>query len=145
MKNFKVIKLNSRIDERGWAVRPFNDGELKSGDISDLHVVSLKPGHVRGNHYHRFRSEYIWVLNGVTELTTVNNEKDEKEGMVIDGDKENIMVHIPPDVTHAFKNVGTTVAYLFCASDRHVGSEGSDIVRNEIVNRKAARNGSGGE
>ena len=133
MGNFKVVQLNSRTDERGWAIRPFNDSELKSGDISDLHVVSLKPGHVRGNHYHRFKSEFIWVLNGVTELTTINNETGEKESMVIDGDKENIMIHIQPDVTHAFKNVGTPVAYLFCASDRHVGAEASDIVRNLIV------------
>ncbi|MBN1289305.1 MAG: cupin domain-containing protein [Actinobacteria bacterium] len=133
MKNCDVIKLNSDTDDRGWVRRPFDDGFLEEGCVTNIHVVSIRSGSIRGNHYHRYQNEYVWVMTGRVELTAVDNETGGKETMSIDGETDGIMVKVPPCVTHAFKNTGDRTAYLFCASVVLEKTEGRDSVRSQIV------------
>ncbi|MBN2168434.1 MAG: cupin domain-containing protein [Actinobacteria bacterium] len=133
MDKVEIIQLNSDSDERGWVLRPFDDSVLETGRITNIHIVSIKPGSVRGNHFHRFQNEYVWVMTGTVELTALNNETGKKEAMIIEGETDGVMVKVPPGMTHAFKNTGDTNAYLFCASDKIKETEGRDSVRNEIV------------
>ncbi|MEE9165580.1 MAG: hypothetical protein V3U15_04900 [Nitrospinota bacterium] len=53
MSIIKKIPLNSPKDERGFSWFPFNDfPQLKKKELLNFHVAELKPGVVRGNHYH---------------------------------------------------------------------------------------------
>ncbi len=48
----QVKEIEFYQDDRGWCIRPITDDDIKDGIVSDIHMVSMKPGAVRGNHYH---------------------------------------------------------------------------------------------
>ena len=128
--NVQIIKTVSATDERGFTAVPISDERLKS--IYNVHIVSLKPGSVRGNHYHEHQTEYICVLGGPCKLVAVDSESDEKMELVFDGESCPLII-VPPRVTHALKNVGEETAYLFCYADKAIDPKKRDVVKSVIL------------
>jgi mannose-6-phosphate isomerase-like protein (cupin superfamily) len=99
--------------------------------MSDLHIAALKPNAVRGNHYHN-RDEFVYVLGGrgVCQIE-VEDLSGNKERVVLEHDP--VLLRIPKNVTHVFKNMGPLTMYLVCF---HNGKSDLDVpvtVRREIV------------
>ncbi len=126
----KEIEFNQ--DDRGWFIRPITDDDIKSCVVCDVHMVSIKPGAIRGNHYHVHKTENILVIGSACRVIAVDNCTKKKEETTIEN-IGNILLVIPPDVTHAIENIGNDVAYLLCFSDVKEGLESQDLVKNKII------------
>lgn len=126
----QIIELVSDTDERGFIVTPVSDEQLKS--IYNLHIVSLKPGRIRGNHYHEHQIEYICVLGGPSRLLAIDNKTDKKTDLILDGGKCPLII-MPPDVTHALKNIGKEAIYLLCYTNKPFSPNKRDTVKNIIL------------
>ncbi len=109
----KEIEFNQ--DDRGWFIRPITDDDIKSRIVCDVHMVSMKPGAIRGNHHHVHKTENILVIGGTCRLVAVDNKTEMKEEKTIEKNSKVLLV-IPPNVTHAIENIGDEVAYLLCYS-----------------------------
>lgn len=125
-----VIESVSGTDERGFIVTPISDEQLKS--IYNVHIVSLKPNSVRGNHYHAGQTEYICVLGGPAKLLAVDNESGEKTEYIFDGEKCPLIV-VPSNNTHAIKNISKETIYLLCYSNKPLDPSKRDVVANIIL------------
>ncbi len=110
----KEIEFNQ--DDRGWFIRPITDDDIKSRIVCDVHMVSMKPGAIRGNHHHVHKTENILVIGGTCRLVAVDNKTEMKEEKTIEKNSKVLLV-IPPNVTHAIENIGDEVAYLLCYSN----------------------------
>ncbi|MCP4253668.1 MAG: hypothetical protein GY775_09710 [Candidatus Scalindua sp.] len=119
-------------DDRGWCIKPISDDEIEKGIISDIHMVSMKPGAIRGNHYHVSKTESILIIGSTCRLLAVDNSTKEKEEKILENN-EKILFVIPPDVTHAIENIGNEVSYLFCFSNVKDRSKNLDVVSNKII------------
>lgn len=116
----KVVKhvLERREDDRGWVVDPIAkiDPDLPLGH---LHLASLAPGAIRGNHLHPVSSEYILVWGGSAELAWEEGGRVAREEVSRD---ELVVFEIPAGIAHAVTNTGSEtvylVAYYFGASDK---------------------------
>jgi hypothetical protein len=83
----------------------------------DIHVASILPGHVRGNHYHALRRELIlvihedrWSLRSDTGAgTRVRSRAFTGSGVVA--------VTVPQMAAHAIRNDGERILWLLAASD----------------------------
>ena len=128
----QVKEIEFYQDGRGWSIRPIADDDLKKGVISDVHMVSMKPGTIRGNHYHVHKIENILVIGSVCRLLVVDNKTKEKEEKIIENSNK-ISFVIPPDVTHAIENIGNEVSYLFCFSHVKGGLKSRDVINNKII------------
>lgn len=128
--NVQIIKTVSATDERGFTAVPISNERLKS--IYNVHIVSLKPGSVRGNHYHERQTEQICVLGGPCKLVAVDSESDEKMELVFDGESCPLII-VPPRVIHALKNIGEETVYLLCYADRPHDPDRQDTVRSVIL------------
>jgi UDP-2-acetamido-2,6-beta-L-arabino-hexul-4-ose reductase len=126
----RIIETVSDSDERGFLSLPITDEQVKS--IYNFHIVSLKPGHVRGNHYHRHQTEYICVLGGQSKFLAVDNKNKEKTELVLDGNKCPLIT-VPPFVTHAVKNIGNETVYLLCYTDKPFNPDKRDMVKDIIL------------
>ena len=56
---YKIKKLEVHLDKRGWFVEMLKRDEIND-DIKQISVASIKPGCVRGNHYHLKRIEWFF-------------------------------------------------------------------------------------
>ncbi|MHB1193214.1 MAG: hypothetical protein ACYC6F_09225 [Longimicrobiales bacterium] len=63
-RGVRLIRLDAHAwaDARGWGLRPFEAVGSGVGRVGDVHVVSLLPGAVRGNHLHPNVTEWLLVL-----------------------------------------------------------------------------------
>ena len=58
---YKDKELEIHSDKRGWLVEMLKRDALKE-DIKQVYVATIKPGCVRGNHYHLKRTEWFLVI-----------------------------------------------------------------------------------
>ncbi len=128
----QVREVEFYQDNRGWCIRPISDDDIEKGIISDIHMVSMKPGAIIGNHYHVNKTENILIIGSTCRLLTVDNSTKEKEEKILENN-DKILFVIPPDVTHAIENIGNKVSYLFCFSNVKDRSKNLDVVSNKII------------
>ena len=109
-------------DDRGWVIRPiFNkkndfkemDGDEGLGDVSNLHVVSIEPNIIRGNHFHKEQLEFLVVMGGLVEVVWQHPDEEEKTIKKVDT-KSPVLLRVPQNVTHTIKNIGQDTVYVIC-------------------------------
>jgi len=128
----QVKEIEFYQDDRGWCIRPISDDDIEKGIISDIHMVSMKPGAIRGNHYHVNKTENIFIMGSTCRMLVVDNNTKEKEEKIIENNEKTLLV-IPPDVTHAIENIGNEVSYLFCFSYVKGGAKSRNVINNKII------------
>ena len=105
------IKQTAWEDERGWGLNPFDAAGIIKGTPIDLHVVSLKPGFVRGNHYHTNATEWIFICNGAARFLS-KQIKEKTVNEILTEDNKPVFLEIQPNVEHAIMNVSKGDIYL---------------------------------
>lgn len=132
MEIIQIKEIEFDQDDRGWSIRPITGEDISDGKIKDIHIVSMRPGAIRGNHYHAYKTEHIFVMGSVCRVVVMDNNTKEREEEIIEHNKKALLV-IPPHVTHAIENIGNETSYLLCYSKAEDDSDMSDVVKNKIV------------
>lgn len=132
MSNFKTIHIEIQSDERGWIIEPIDNKELATGRIKNVHLASILPGTVRGNHFHMRKTEFALMIGSGCQFLSIDNSTAIEEHIMTDG-SEPVLVRIPPKISHAFKNVGNSAIYLFCYSDQPFDPKNPDVISNKIL------------
>jgi len=115
-RQIDLAKLQ-RNDERGWSVNPILASGLAAGTVGNLHVVSIRPGTARGNHYHEDATEWLLVFGGpATILWRSAEQPAPKELDLKEGGPW--LFEIPPLVEHAIENRGESDCYLLAFHDK---------------------------
>ena len=116
MKLLKHYNLSVLREERGWSFEPVTSEILSSGEVKNIHLVSMQPGTVRGNHVHHRQVEKVIVFGGRC-LLVVEDDSGRREETTIESNQF-ILFEIPPGIAHVFKNIGDDVMYLLALCDR---------------------------
>ena len=95
-------------------------------------MVSMKPGAIRGNHYHVNKTENILIIGSTCRVLAIDNNTKEKEEKILENNEKTLLV-IPPEVTHAIENIGNEISYLLCFSHVKDGLKNRDVVNNKII------------
>src|SRR5881394_1711772 len=109
---------------------------LPQGELAQFHdspegmryiaAIELKAGTVRGNHYHKIKREYVYVLSGSVLLVLEDLENHERAALeLIAGN----LVLIQPGVIHALQVKESGMAVEF-SPDRF---DPSDTYRSQLV------------
>jgi oxalate decarboxylase/phosphoglucose isomerase-like protein (cupin superfamily) len=106
---FSAVSGKLPRDERGFAFFPW-PGEVRDpGEIlPTCHLVSIQPGHTRGNHYHPGHEEWLFAFHGDGIITW--EAAGEIREQRVSG--EGTLIRIPPGIAHAVTNPGPEVLYL---------------------------------
>lgn len=122
----KLTELANRGDDRGWSFFLPAHWALFLGNVEDVHPMSIEPGYVRGNHFHRERRELFLVFfTGAWSMrwdsgpdTAVRSKRFDGGGVV--------MVEIEPMASHAIVNDGSHQLYVVGLSSNAFNSERPD-------------------
>lgn len=102
----KKLSRKKHIRKDGWLSElvSMNYGD-EPFDSVHTYIVSVNPGKVRANHYHKKKEEWIATASGKIELHLENVISCEKEKIIMDTFAQKYeMIYIPPFVAHAVKN-----------------------------------------
>jgi oxalate decarboxylase/phosphoglucose isomerase-like protein (cupin superfamily) len=84
-------------DARGWVLNPLPLAGLEGKTLGNLHVASMQPGAVRGNHAHAGAAEWLLFCGGPAALITGAEE-------ILVGGGEPELFEIPAGLPHAIVN-----------------------------------------
>jgi dTDP-4-dehydrorhamnose 3,5-epimerase len=134
----RVEQLEPHLDDRGWLVELYRGDELPADDLPVMAYVSqTQPGMTRGPHEHREQTDvftflgegrwrvYLWDARPGS-LTWGHRRRVEVERGAA------VQILVPPGVVHAYRNLGTTPAWVFNAANRLYAGEGRASAVDEI-------------
>ncbi len=120
MKGIKIERLKRHQDSRGVVFEPLTTAMLRSGKILNVHVATMRPGAVRGNHRHLRATECV-CISGSVKLTVQNGKRRQEQIQFYED--ECVRVRIAPCIAHAFVNTGMSDTFIVCAVDRTGASD----------------------
>ncbi len=112
----KIKKLNVIPDERGWLMEILRRDDEIFERFGQVYISTVYPGVVKGWHYHKIQTDYITVIKGMVKLALYDSRKNSAtHGMIMEffiGEKNPLLVKIPPLVYHGVKGIGTEPAIM---------------------------------
>lgn len=112
MHTVEFIDLTPEIQEdaRGFSFYPLKGRVLNPAALpAVLHVVSIAPGRVRGNHVHPAKVEWLYPFHGQGFFLWEPRPGDVRERLITG---HRLLIRIPPGVPHALRNPGPEPLYL---------------------------------
>ncbi|WP_036945011.1 polysaccharide biosynthesis C-terminal domain-containing protein [Pseudobacteroides cellulosolvens] len=121
---FEFISINPFRDKRGSLKKIAMKSRIGT-EIEEVYVLYSNKGAVRGNHYHKETSEYFSVLEGTAFFSLKDLETEDFETVKISSD-DNIIVKVPVNVVHAFKNDTDQPMVMLAVSSREYNPDDDD-------------------
>ena len=127
----EVKELSFHCDERGWLTEILSANE-GSERIEQVHFAVSKPGFVRGNHYHKSRTEWLCVTCGTGRILLEDVGTNEKEELIVTGQSP-VLVKISPGTVHAIENCADVPMHLLVLVDEKPDPSNSDTFKSVLI------------
>jgi oxalate decarboxylase/phosphoglucose isomerase-like protein (cupin superfamily) len=98
-------------DARGWVLNPLPLAGLESKPLGNLHVASMQPGAVRGNHAHGSAAEWLLFCGGPAALMAGTAGDPGADEIIIHGGEPELF-EIPAGMPHAIVNRSNREIFL---------------------------------
>jgi len=135
MTIIRLIENNVYADKRGELI------ELKSNVIRKrmkhffVSYTHSKSSTTRGNHYHNYKNEWFFILQGKINLK-VKDLKSNKTEEYVFTDELKKFIHIKPKVAHSFRNIGKNELILLAIVDRKFDKKKPDTYKHVLEQEK---------
>jgi dTDP-4-dehydrorhamnose 3,5-epimerase len=117
IKQLKVIP-----DERGFLMEMLRCDDPIFKKFGQVYLSVCYPGIVKGWHYHQIQTDYFTVVKGMLKVVLFDRREDSRTCGVVNefflGEKNPVLLVIPPMVVHGVKAVGPEAGYLVNCPDR---------------------------
>lgn len=128
-----VRELRQIHDERGYLMEMLRSDWPEFEKFGQCYVTTANPGVVKGWHYHKLQTDHFIVLRGSAKVVCYDDRKDSKTKGDVDeffpGERNPLLIKIPPGVLHGFKAVGSEPVYLVNLPTRLYNYEEPDEYR----------------
>jgi len=116
IEGVKGQELRSIPDERGWLMEILRSDNPEFQKFGQVYVTVAYPNIVKAWHYHRVQTDHFAVVAGMAKIALYDGrEKSASHGAVMEifmGERNPLLLIIPPGVMHGFKAIGDDRAYL---------------------------------
>ena len=105
MAKIRRVEIGEKAwkDARGWVLNPLTLAGLEGKTLGNLHVASMQPGAVRGNHAHGSAVEWLLFCGGPAALLAGTAGDSGAEEIIINGGEPELF-EIPAGLPHAIVN-----------------------------------------
>lgn len=126
----EIVKLKRYTDDRGALME--NTAPPIFKEAKHFFVSKSKPGVIRGNHYHLRKSEWFYVIQGECRLVIKDMKTGKKEERLVKANQD-IAIHMEPNKSHAFKNVGKNELILLALVNEVHNQQDPDTYPHKVI------------
>ena len=112
----KTKKLNVFPDERGWLMEILRCDDDIFKKFGQVYVTTAYPDVVKAWHLHKVQTDNFTCVCGMMKVVLYDDRKDSKTYREINeffiGEKNPMLISVPPFVYHGFKAIGEKTAYF---------------------------------
>lgn len=146
----RIKNLHLIPDERGALMEMLRADDELFIKFGQVYVTTVYPGVVKGWHYHKIQTDNFVAVKGMIKLVLYDNRQDSPtRGEVNEffiGEKNRLLIQIPPHILHGFKGVGLDEAFIINVPTEPYDRENPDEYRvdphqNDIPYDWAAKDG----
>lgn len=114
IEGVEIKQLCVIADERGWLLEMLRSDDDFFEKFGQVYLSAVYPGVVKGWHYHKVQRDNLCVIKGMAKLVLYDSrDKSSTKGKMTEyflGEKNPLLVSIPPGVMHGMKGIGTEPA-----------------------------------
>lgn len=133
IKGVQVKRLKFIPDERGRLMEILRCDDEQFDSFGQVYITTCYPGVVKGWHYHMQQTDNMCVIKGMAKIVLFDRRQDsETSGEVNEffvGDSNPVLLHIPPEIAHGIKAIGTQEAIIINIPDRSYSHRQPDEFR----------------
>lgn len=112
----KTKELRVIPDERGWLMEILRNDDDIFKEFGQVYITTAYPGVTKAWHMHKKQTDNFTCIHGMMKVALYDAREDSPTYGELNeffvGDKNPIMISVPPFVYHGFKGIGTEVAYF---------------------------------
>lgn len=126
-------RITDAGDARGSSFTLPDAARVLGGSVKDLHIMTLRPRCVRGNHFHAEKHERILVIHADKWSVHWDSGPDtEIVHRTISG-KGALLIRVEPHASHAIRNDGDADLWIVAWSDREFDTEHPDVHPRAVI------------
>jgi len=129
--NTKYLKVIP--DDRGWLMEILRCDDDIFEKFGQVYFTAAYPGVVKGWHLHKKQSDNLLCVNGMMKVVLYDKRKDSPTYGELNeffiGEKNPMLISIPPRVYHGFKAIGDETAMCINVSTHPYKYEEPDEYR----------------
>ncbi len=126
----EIVKLKQYSDPRGSLMENTSPDIFK--ETKHFFISKSKPGVIRGNHYHLRKSEWFYVIQGECRIVIKDMKTGKRETKMVKA-SQNIMIHMEPNKSHAFKNTGKEELILLALVNEVHNQQDPDTYPHKVI------------
>ena len=111
LKNLRVIP-----DERGWLMEILRCDDPLFEKFGQVYLSTAYPNVVKAWHYHKIQTDNFTCVHGMMKVALYDAREDSPTYRalmeIFVGEKNPVLIHVPPGVYHGFKAIGTETAFF---------------------------------
>jgi dTDP-4-dehydrorhamnose 3,5-epimerase len=108
--------LKTVTDERGWLTEVLRSDWEHFKKFGQVYVTAAYPQVVKAWHMHKKQTDNMACIKGMVKLVLYDGRKNSKTkgetNELAIGEKNLVLVHIPPEVWHGFKTISEDYALI---------------------------------
>lgn len=121
IKGVKIKKINIFADDRGIFTEIIKSGEDTFIEVKQTSYTETYPGVIKAFHWHKKQNDAWFVSSGMAQVVLYDlRESSETKGetnVFYAGEKNPILILIPPGVVHGYRVLGNRPVKLFYHTD----------------------------
>jgi dTDP-4-dehydrorhamnose 3,5-epimerase len=116
IEGVRVKQLRVIPDERGWLMEILRCDDEFFTKFGQVYITTAYPGVVKAWHMHKIQTDNFTCVHGQMKVVLYDaREKSptfKEVNEFIVGEKNPVLISVPPFVYHGFKAIGTETAYF---------------------------------
>ena len=154
IEGVKVKNLRVNSDERGWLMEILRVDDDIFKKFGQAYLTTAYCGVVKAWHYHKVQTDNFVCIKGMMKVVLYDNRKDSPTYKKINeffiGEKNYMLISIPPFVYHGFKAIGDETAFIlniptetynYCKPDEYKLSPDTEEINYNWILDPTRKNG----
>ncbi|NQS90574.1 dTDP-4-dehydrorhamnose 3,5-epimerase family protein [Patescibacteria group bacterium] len=116
IKDVEIKKLKFMSDERGWLIEILRCDDEIFEKFGQVYITTAYSGVVKAWHYHKKQTDNFTCIKGMMEVVLYdareNSETYKEINEFFIGERNPLLIKVPPVVYHGFKAIGDETAYF---------------------------------
>ncbi len=116
IEGVETKKLKVIPDERGWLMEILRCDDDLFEKFGQVYITTAYPGIVKAWHYHKKQTDNFTCVKGMMKVALCDGREDSSTYNEVNeffvGEKNPLMIKVPPFVYHGFKAIGNETAYF---------------------------------
>ena len=134
--DYSTKELPKFEDERGFLIEFLKNSELADDKkvFGQIYLTTIRPGCVRGNHYHLHKEEHFALMSGRALVIVEDVDTKERREVELDASGERILkIRVGPGVAHAIKNTDDRDVVLCSYTNEEYDPDNLDQLFYELI------------